>query len=259
MKKQVGTGVAVAVFFVLSILCVGIVVAEQSASGSDASSPIAFNGAGPALPMDIVKARISMYENMLISESATDSDRATIQSLLAYYGKIKSALEGKVSETYYREITHQLFDGMLLLENSFLAADNEPTESEVLNVEREWIQAFNTLDFDLMASLYHHAPETTSFSPNSASLYRGWDAIAEGLENYFNSPQGTYAWTLQDEKVSMLSDSMAIITGTHVVIDRPANGQEMTGKHVFTRLVRKIDGRWRIVHEHESHIPRGRG
>jgi hypothetical protein len=55
----------------------------------------------------------------------------------------------------------------------------------------------------------------------------------------------------------MLSDSMAIILGVHVVVDRPADGQEMTGRHVFTRVVQKIDGEWKIVHEHESHIPRG--
>jgi uncharacterized protein (TIGR02246 family) len=129
-------------------------------------------------------------------------------------------------------------------------------KAEVLEIEKNWIKAFNTLDYDLMASLYRHSPETTSFSPNSGTLYQGWDTIAEGLKQYFSSPQGTYSWTLNDEQVTMLSDDMAIILGNHVVVDRPENGQEMTGTHVFTRVVQKIEGEWQIVHEHESHIPR---
>jgi uncharacterized protein (TIGR02246 family) len=134
--------------------------------------------------------------------------------------------------------------------------DSSDPETDVLEVERSWIKAFNTLDFDLMASLYRHAPETTSFSPNSATLYRGWDTISKGFQKYFNAPQGTFSWTLNDEQVTMISGDMAIILGTHVVIDRPADGQEMTGRHLFTRVVQKIDGKWLIVHEHESHIPR---
>jgi uncharacterized protein (TIGR02246 family) len=137
------------------------------------------------------------------------------------------------------------------------SGSGDALETAVLEVERNWIKAFNTLDFDLMASLYHHTPGTTSFSPNSAILYQGWDAISQGLEKYFDSPQGTFSWTLDDEQVTMLSGDMATILGTHVVIDRPADGQEMTGRHVFTRVVQKIDGKWLIVHEHESHIPRG--
>jgi ketosteroid isomerase-like protein len=107
-----------------------------------------------------------------------------------------------------------------------------------------------------MASLYHHAPETVSFSPNSALRFQGWDVIADGLKKYFDSAPGTYSWTMEDEAVTMLSGDVAVIHGFHVVVDRPADGKEMTGRHLFTRIVRKIDGRWRIVHEHESHIPR---
>jgi uncharacterized protein (TIGR02246 family) len=129
-------------------------------------------------------------------------------------------------------------------------------EAEVLEVERNWLKAFNTMDFDLMASVYHHGPETVSYSPNSATPFLGWDAIVDGLKAYFNAPPGTYSWTMEDEQVTMLSRDVAIIHGAHTVVDRPADGQEMTGKHLFTRVVQKIDGMWRIVHEHESHIPR---
>jgi uncharacterized protein (TIGR02246 family) len=130
-------------------------------------------------------------------------------------------------------------------------------EAEVLEVERNWLTAFNTMDFDLMASVYHHGPETVSYSPNSETPFLGWDAIVDGLKGYFDAPPGTYSWTMDDEQVTMLSGDVAIIHGTHTVVDRPAGGQEMTGKHLFTRIVQKIGGRWLIVHEHESHIPRG--
>jgi uncharacterized protein (TIGR02246 family) len=139
---------------------------------------------------------------------------------------------------------------------AYAGAGASDPETEVLEVERNWLKAFNTLDFDLMASLYHHSPETVSFSPNSATRFQGWDVIADGFKKYFSSPPGTYAWTMDDERVTMLSGDVAIIHGIHVVVDRPADGQEMTGKHLFTRIVQKIDGGWRIVHEHESHIPR---
>lgn len=139
---------------------------------------------------------------------------------------------------------------------SYAEENSSMPKAEVLALEENWIKAFNTLDYDLMASLYRHSPETTSFSPNSATLYRGWETIAQGLGEYFSAPQGTYSWTLEDEQVTLISGDTAIILGSHVVVDRPEGGEEMTGRHVFTRVVRKIDGQWLIVHEHESHIPR---
>lgn len=137
-----------------------------------------------------------------------------------------------------------------------LSAEAASTEEEVLQVETDWIKAFNTMDFELMSSLYRHSPETTSFSPNSSILYQGWETIESGLKEYFKSPVGTYSWTMDNVNVTVLKADIAVITGKHVVIDRPEGKEPMTGSHVFSRVLQKIDGKWLIVHEHESHIPR---
>ena len=61
---------------------------------------------------------------------------------------------------------------------------------------------------------------------------------------------------MDNVNVVMLTADIAVITGIHVVIDRPEGKEPTTGRHVFSRVLQKIDGKWLIVHEHESHIPR---
>ena len=136
------------------------------------------------------------------------------------------------------------------------SANAASAEEEVLQVETNWIKAFNTMDFELMSSLYQNSPEITSFSPNSPVLSQGYSTITNGLKEYFKSPVGTYSWTMDNVNVAMLTSDVAVITGTHVVIDRPEGKEPMTGTHVFSRILQKIEGKWLIVHEHESHIPR---
>jgi uncharacterized protein (TIGR02246 family) len=128
-------------------------------------------------------------------------------------------------------------------------------EEEVLQVENNWIKAFNTMDFGLMSSLYWHSDKTSSFSPNDL-LYQGWDMITAMLKTNFQSPAGTLSWSLHNPQITMLPDNTAILTGYHILIstDQKTKAQTVDQLRV-TRVLQKIDGKWLIIHDHGEGLP----
>jgi ketosteroid isomerase-like protein len=135
------------------------------------------------------------------------------------------------------------------------SASAASAEEEVLQVENNWIKAFNTMDFGLMSSLYWRSSKTSSFPPNEL-LYQGWDHTSSMLKGNFQSPAGTLAWTLHNPQITMLPDNIAILTEYHILIstDPKTNAQTVDQLRV-TRVMQKIDGKWLIVHDHGSGLP----
>jgi|GEM_PF-1402596 len=124
-------------------------------------------------------------------------------------------------------------------------------EEEVLELEKNWIKAFNTVDYELASSLYWHSPKTTESAPD-VTFSQGYDAIIEGMKFYFASDSPHVSkWSLDNTQVIMLSDNAAIIIGFHDLLNVRENRKS---RHRFTRVVQKIDGKWLIVHNHESKV-----
>jgi uncharacterized protein (TIGR02246 family) len=135
------------------------------------------------------------------------------------------------------------------------SASAASAEEEVLQVENNWIKAFNAMDFGLMSSLYWRSNKMSSFPPNDL-LYQGWDQTTAMLKVNFQSPAGTLAWTLHNPQVTMLPDNTAILTGYHIVISTDPKTKAQTVDQLrVTRVLQKIDGKWLIVHDHGSGLP----
>lgn len=130
-------------------------------------------------------------------------------------------------------------------------------EDDVLQVEKNFVKAISTGDYQLMSSLYWHSPKTSTFNPNNDPfLSQGWEeSLAPGWKDSLSSEGNTtaYAHNLQ---AFFLKDDVAVITVYENVIDINAITNEQTVNNFrFTRVVQKIDGKWLIVHDHASDLP----
>lgn len=131
-----------------------------------------------------------------------------------------------------------------------------PDEEEALKAMANWYRAYNTSDFELMASLHWNSPKLTRFSPDVAFLMEGWENFGAYWESGLDSPPGTTMNTMHHPHVIMLGDDFAIITSynTSVYTD-PESKEQFVSQVRGTFLFQKIGGKWLIVHEHSSVLP----
>jgi uncharacterized protein (TIGR02246 family) len=131
-------------------------------------------------------------------------------------------------------------------------------EEEVLQVMTNWFKAFNTNDYELMSSIHWHSPETSSFGPNNSNAFltRGWDRIAEVFKSMFENPVGTYSLSYHHPQVIMLEDNVAVVTEYAILtVNPPLVDEQQIVQQRGTQVVKKIKGKWQLVHLHWSILP----
>lgn len=135
------------------------------------------------------------------------------------------------------------------------SANAASAEEEVLQVPINWVKAFNSMDFELMSSLYWHSPKTSEFgpTPGRAFLSEDWEQLENKWKSNLKSPKGTYVFNLHNPQVTMLGDNAAVTTGYQtLVVKDPATEEELVIQLRQTLVVQKIDGKWVIAHHHSS-------
>jgi len=145
---------------------------------------------------------------------------------------------------------------------AFCIATSQPVmasdEDEVLQVMDNWYKAFNTSDYELMASLHFNSPNLTKFGPWKEGLFlmEGWEGIGADWKSGLDVPPGTYVNTMHHPQVTMLGNNAAIITCYNVqTYSDPTTKEQSVGQARGTFVVQKINGKWLIVHEHSSLLP----
>jgi len=134
-------------------------------------------------------------------------------------------------------------------------------EEEVLQVFTDFTRAMNTGDFELVASLYRHSPETSQFldATGLPFLYQGWEAIENNLKPFFvylKSSTGSNSFSMHHPQAVMLGDNGAVITGYHNWVSTDQATKAVTQTQIrVTLAVQKINGKWLITHEHASAFP----
>lgn len=95
---------------------------------------------------------------------------------------------------------------------------------------------------------------TLSFVAGRGVLY-GWQAAYDRYQrNYFAPGKTRDSLTFTDLRVRALDDDLALATARFQL----ARGDSVTASGPFTLILRKQDGRWRIVHDHTSSDPEER-
>lgn len=123
-----------------------------------------------------------------------------------------------------------------------------PSEQEVLAVLETQQDAWNRGDVDAFVELgYWRSPELTFFS--GGTVTKGYDPLVERYRRrYVESGEGMGELAFADLEVFPLGPDAAMARGRWQ-LERRAS--EAIGG-LFTLILRRIDGSWRIVHDHTS-------
>lgn len=121
-------------------------------------------------------------------------------------------------------------------------------ESEALRVLQVQREAWNRGDVEgFVAAGYWRSPELTFFS--GGTVTKGYEATLERYrERYARSAEGMGELTFGELEPFALGEDAAMVRGRWKLErrDAPAIGG------LFTVILRRIDGEWRIVHDHTS-------
>jgi uncharacterized protein (TIGR02246 family) len=96
-----------------------------------------------------------------------------------------------------------------------------------------------------------HDSEMLMFDVPPPFLSRGLDAYTATWETFFSCAEKPVAFDFHDVKITAGKDvAFATATGRCASVD--PNGKREELEFRLTMGLRKIDGRWRVVHEHHS-------
>ena len=107
--------------------------------------------------------------------------------------------------------------------------------------------AWNRGDIDAFMEHYWKSDDLTFSSDGKTT--RGWQATLDRYRRRYPTREAMGHVTLSDFEITPLGDSAAFVLGQWK-LDRAS--EPISGN--FTLVVRKIDGRWVIVHDHTSRL-----
>jgi ketosteroid isomerase-like protein len=138
------------------------------------------------------------------------------------------------------------------------SANAASDDEEALQVATNFTKAFNTSDFELMASLHWQSPNLSKYTPSKegAFLTQGWDAIGGEWKTLFKDPAGTYTFSTHNQQAVILGKDVAVTTQYMIAINTdPQTKEQSVSQFRQTLVLQKIGGKWLIVHEHSSDLP----
>jgi uncharacterized protein (TIGR02246 family) len=126
-----------------------------------------------------------------------------------------------------------------------LAADGDSIRAAVEAILRAQEDAWNRGDVDAFMEHYWNSDDLT-FSSGGATT-RGWEATLNRYRERYPTREQMGRLTLSGLEITPLGESAALVLGQWS-LDRES--EPVSGN--FSLVVRKIDDRWLIVHDHTS-------
>jgi uncharacterized protein (TIGR02246 family) len=122
-------------------------------------------------------------------------------------------------------------------------------ETEILALIERWAQAVRNQDRATIREA--HDADMLMFDVPPPLLSRGLDAYMATWETFFASAEKPVAFDFHDIEITA-GESVAFATaiGNCVYVDPKGDRQPLQFR--LTMGLRKIDGRWRVMHEHHS-------
>ncbi|MBN1903974.1 MAG: nuclear transport factor 2 family protein [Deltaproteobacteria bacterium] len=133
------------------------------------------------------------------------------------------------------------------------AAAAASDEEMIIQVQTNFMKAYSTKDLELMYSLYYHSSDTSTFNPGDQPLLcKGWkEDLEERWRNTFASETNNVTVTFHNPQATKIKDDVAVLTGYEVATYTNPTTKEQTVNHNrVTRVVKKVNGEWLIVHDH---------
>jgi ketosteroid isomerase-like protein len=120
-------------------------------------------------------------------------------------------------------------------------------EEEIRDVLTAQTAAWNRHDLEGFMKGYWRSPELTFYS--GGNIAQGWDAaLARYQRNYQSAGKEMGTLEFSDLSVEVTSADAAWVMGKFQLT--MSDGSKPHG--IFTLIFRKIDGEWKIVHDHTS-------
>jgi ketosteroid isomerase-like protein len=138
-------------------------------------------------------------------------------------------------------------------ENDLTAGSTSNDEKDIQGLIERWAKAVR--DQDRAGIRTDHDSEILMFDVPPPLLSRGLDAYMATWERFLSWSEKPVAFDFHDLKITAGKDvAFATAIGRCAGID--ANGKREELEFRLTTCLRKIDGRWRVTHEHHS-LPTG--
>jgi uncharacterized protein (TIGR02246 family) len=122
-------------------------------------------------------------------------------------------------------------------------------EAQIRQLIDNWAKALRAKDINGLMS--HYTPDILVFDLAPPLQYAGADAYRKNFDEWFTSFQGLVGYEIRDLSITTgddaaFSHSLNRISGTRT------NGEETDVWVRATVCFRKVDGKWRVTHEHVS-------
>jgi uncharacterized protein (TIGR02246 family) len=127
--------------------------------------------------------------------------------------------------------------------------DQAAVEAQIRALIDDQAEAIRAKDVD--RSLSHHAPDVLLFDVVNPLRYVGVDAVRKRLVAWFSSLRGPIGYELRDLSISA-GDDVAYSHSLNRVSATTTEGRKLDMWWRATVGYRKIDGAWRVTHEHAS-------
>ncbi len=122
-------------------------------------------------------------------------------------------------------------------------------EAQIRQLIEQWAQALHAKDLTTLMSYY--APDILTFDILPPLHYQGVDAYRKNFEAWFAAVQGPIEYETRDLRITT-SDTVAFCHGLNRVRSTQTSGEHTETWVRVTVGFRKIEGTWRITHEHVS-------
>jgi uncharacterized protein (TIGR02246 family) len=122
-------------------------------------------------------------------------------------------------------------------------------ENEIRRVFAEFEEAMRAKDINRLMSFY--ATDLIAFDMIPPLRFIGRDQYKKSWEKGFDMMQGTWDFEQRDLNIQVSGD-LAFCHALNHAIGKLKDGESMDSWMRWTCCLRKIDGRWQIVHEHNS-------
>lgn len=122
-------------------------------------------------------------------------------------------------------------------------------EAEIRELMDDWVKAVRAKDVNRLMS--HYAADIVTFDLAPPLQYTGADALKKSLEEWFPTFRGPVGYEIRDLNITA-GDDIAFCRSLNRISGARTDGEETDVWVRATVCCRKINGKWRVTHEHVS-------
>ena len=126
----------------------------------------------------------------------------------------------------------------------------QSVEQQILAPLLESVDDWNRGDIEAFVAAYEPGPETTFVG---SEVSKGTDAVLARYRRAYPDQDHMGKTFFSELEPRPLTDDLAIVTGRYRLEREQWFGGPAHG--IFTLVLRKTDGRWRIIHDHTTRLP----